>query len=321
MRSELITYENGNIQTAKAVTEGLFDRYLRFLDASEKTKEAYTKALRQFFKYLQITGTTEPTRETIINYKNYLAFHEDENGKIKKLAPATIQLYLIAVKQFFKWTYSENLYPNIAENIKAPKVEKLHKKDHLSARQAKSFLSTIDKSTDLGLRDYAIIALTISCGLRDIEISRANIEDLSTAGGQNVLYIQGKGRDEKAEFVKLPPQVVTAINSYLETRKGKRPEQPLFTGIGNRNLNGRLTTKTISRMIKGRLIKAGFESDRITAHSLRHTAVTLALLEGKSIFEVQQFARHKNINTTMIYNHAITAEQNSCSEAVASVIF
>ena len=66
---------------------------------------------------------------------------------------------------------------------------------------------------------------------------------------------------------------------------------------------------------------AGYDSARLTAHSLRHTAVTLSLLAGKDITEVQQFARHKNIETTMIYNHALDKAKNTCSKAVESAIF
>lgn len=51
--------------------------------------------------------------------------------------------------------------------------------------------------------------------------------------------------------------------------------------------------------------EAGIESERITAHSLRHTAVTLALLAGATVQEAQAMARHSSINTTMIYAHNI----------------
>jgi integrase/recombinase XerC len=74
-------------------------------------------------------------------------------------------------------------------------------------------------------------------------------------------------------------------------------------------------------MVKNRLKEAGYNSERLTAHSLRHTAVTLSLLAGKDITEVQQFARHANIATTMIYNHSLDKAKNSCSEAIAKAIF
>ena len=67
--------------------------------------------------------------------------------------------------------------------------------------------------------------------------------------------------------------------------------------------------------------QAGIDTPFHTAHSLRHTAVTLALMNGKDITEVQQFARHSKIDATMIYNHALNEEKNGCSDAVANAIF
>ena len=82
-----------------------------------------------------------------------------------------------------------------------------------------------------------------------------------------------------------------------------------------------MTTRSISRIVKGHLKDAGYDTNRLTAHSLRHTAVTLALLQGQDLAEVQQFARHRDISTTMIYNHAVDQERNACSQAVADSIF
>ena len=96
--------------------------------------------------------------------------------------------------------------------------------------------------------------------------------------------------------------------------------EPLFTSLSNHNRGERLTTRSISGIVKSRLKKAGYNSSRLTAHSLRHTAVTLSLLAGKNLAEVQQFARHINISTTMIYNHALDKSKNGCSEAITKAI-
>ena len=175
--------------------------------------------------------------------------------------------------------------------------------------------------TPQGLRDYAIIALMVTGGLRTIEVVRANIEDMRTLGDSTVLYVQGKGRDEKTEYIKLSDPVEKAIRAYLKTRSNVSPEDPLFTSISNNSNGERMTTRSISRIAKNNMKEAGYDSSRLTAHSLRHTAVTLSLLAGKDITEVQQFARHANISTTQIYNHALEKAKNSCSEAITNAIF
>lgn len=81
-----------------------------------------------------------------------------------------------------------------------------------------------------------------------------------------------------------------------------------------------MTTRAISGIIKAYLLEAGLNSSRLTAHSLRHTAATLACLKGESLEQVQHFMRHKNITTTELYNHAIDAAKNTCALAVEEMI-
>ena len=191
----------------------------------------------------------------------------------------------------------------------------------------KLVLNTIDRSTLEGKRDYAIMALMSVGGLRTIEVSRANVEDVRILGDFTVLYVQGKGRKDRTEFVKLPNPVLKAINEYLRERfdktdRGNIDENaPLFASMSNRNKNGRLTTRTISGIAKRAMRQAGFDSPRLSAHSLRHSAVTLSLLAGADLAEVQAFARHSNISTTQIYSHAVDRINSMCENVISDAIF
>ncbi len=182
-------------------------------------------------------------------------------------------------------------------------------------------LAVIERDSLQGLRDYAILTLMITGGLRTIEVIRADVGNLGTVGDFTVLYVQGKGRAEKTEYIKISPRVEKAVRVYLKARGAADEDQPLFTSLSNNSKGKRLSTRSIRGIVKARLKEAGYDSQRLTAHSLRHTAVTLSLLAGKDITEVQQFARHANIATTMIYNHSLDKAKNSCSEAIAQVIF
>ena len=301
------------ISSASPVSlEDLRVRFLSWIDASPKTIQTYTRAIRQFFKWLRAEEISRPVRADILRWRDQLkASH----------AAATIQAYIIAVRQFFKWTAAEGLYPNVAEHIKGAKIRREHKKDALTASQVKAVLSKIDRSGEIGLRDYALFALLSACGLRDIEASRANIQDLRQIGGEAVLFVQGKGRSDKTEYVKLAPAVEAAIREYLGTRPEASPNAPLFVSGSNRANGERLSTRSISGAIKSALLRAGYNSARLTAHSLRHTAITLALLGGCSLQEVQQFARHSSINTTQIYAHNLERAANRSEAAIAAALF
>lgn len=302
--------QSGNtIIQAKSLTEDAFKSFISFIDASEKTVQTYTRASRQFAKYIYSNGITQPQREDIIAYREWLK---------KDHKPTTVQNYIVAVRLFFQWTEQTGLYPNIAEHIKGAKLDKTHKKDYLTSRQVKKVLETAKEES---LRDYAILALMFTGGLRTIEVSRANISDIRTAGDNTVLYIQGKGREEKTDYIKLMPEVEDAIRAYLSSRKPTTSSEALFTSEANNSKGKRISTRTVSDIVKQALVRAGFNSDKLTAHSTRHTAVTLALLGGQSLQEVQQFARHANITTTQIYAHNLDRAKNQCEETIAKAIF
>lgn len=309
MNSLTITAQNTELQAVDLTN--LAERFFNFVDVKERSVETYRGAIKQFMLYLHENGITAPTRETIINWRDSLkADHK----------ATTIQLYITSVKLFFSWLSQEGLYKNIAEKVKGAKIRKEHKRDCLTSNQSRNVLHEINTTTDKGKRDYAIIALLLTTGLRTIEIIRADVADLRVVGDDTVLFVQGKGRDDKSEYVKVAPQVERAIRQYLKTRGNYTEAEPLFTSEGNHNFNGRLTTRTIRRLVKEALLNVGLNSDRLTAHSLRHTSATIALLKGADITEVQQMLRHTSINTTLIYSHALSRAKNNSELTIADAI-
>ena len=294
------------------ITADLYTRFIAYLDAAPKTVQTYTRALKQFFIYMNEEGISSPTREDILAYRDTLK-------ATKK--PNTVQNYIVAVRLFFQWTAQENIYPNVSDKIKGAKINKEHKKDYLTGAQMKRVLKSIDRATITGKRDYAILSLMVTGSLRDIEVSRADMADIGTIGESTVLYIQGKGRDEKTEYVKLSAAVEGAIRDYIQADPKKDSKGPLFTSTSNNSAGQRMTTRSISGIVKARLIAAGFNSDRLTAHSLRHTGATLNLLNGGSLEDTQQLLRHSNINTTMIYAHHIERAKNKSEERISGALF
>lgn len=309
---ELTVRSQSNLQAIPAFDTASFYRWTSFIDASRKTIDTYNRAIKQFAFYLASKGISNPTREDVLNYREELkATHK----------PTTVQLYLASVKLFFQWTAQEGKYPNIAEHIKGAKLDTEHKKDYLTSKQVSKLLSKIDRSTLSGKRDYAILSLMATTGLRTISVVKANIEDIRPAGDAMALYYQGKGHAEKALYVKLAEPVEEAIREYLNARGETSAKEPLFSSNANRNGGQRLTTRSVSRIAKEHLIEAGLNSERWTAHSLRHTAATLNLQAGASIEETQQLLAHKSINTTLIYSHALERAKNNSEERIAKVIF
>ncbi len=164
--NDLQGYNSNKVAITHTIEFDTFNRFINYIDASPKTVETYTKALRQLFNYFTFNGITQPKREDI------LAFRDDL--KASGLKPTTVQNYITASRQFFKWTAQEGIYPNIAEHVKGAKLDKNHKKDYLTSRQAKEILASVNRDSEQGLRDYAILSLMITGGFMKIDERNPN---------------------------------------------------------------------------------------------------------------------------------------------------
>lgn len=131
---------------------------------------------------------------------------------------------------------------------------------------------------------------------------------------------KGKGQEEKADRVRIGTRLREILQMYLATIDTSEKDSPLFMSKARRNMNQRLTTLSISRIAKNALRRYGIDDRQVTAHSLRHTAATIAL-KTLPIDEVSKFMRHSSINTTMIYNHSITEETNRSEAVIECAVF
>lgn len=307
-----ITLTAGHIATAHINISELANRFSQFVDVSALSLKSYNSGIRKFLAFLHENGITAPTREDVLNYKKALC---------EKYAANSVALYLSSLRRFFSWCESEGLYANITASIKSPKISHDHKRDAFSAEELKSIIGGIDRNGLKGARDYAVFCLIASCGLRCIEVVRCNVGDLHRVAGVTVLDIQGKGHSAKDSFVKIAPHVEKAIREYLQERGAVSDNEPLFVSCSRRNKGARLTTQTISQVCKRSMIAVGYNSKRLTAHSLRHSSITIALLQGMSLDDVSAFARHSSIAVTQIYNHSISRMKSRCESSIASAIF
>ena len=293
--TDIIPVVSGEIVSTDT-PEDRISGFLDSLDVAEKSRATYERSLRQFILWLYESGrhTLELQREDILAYKEYLAGSK---------SPYTITLYLTSVRKLYQWLESNRAYPDITRGIKGAKKPKGFRKDTLSQEQLRETLGSIERQSLEGQRDYAIFNLMARTGLRDIEVSRALVEDIRLEGGQEVLWIQGKGRDSKDDFVILTPEALKPIKAYLKARGRVKKAEPLFCSHSDRNRGEALSTRSISRIIKNSMRAVGLDDSRLTAHSLRHTAISLSILGGASLQQAQAMARHTDSKTTLIYVH------------------
>lgn len=286
----------------------LVDKFINAQDVKQSSKDTYHKALRRFIGWLKREDIHNPTREDILAYKEFL--------QAQKQSSFTISGYMTVVRKLFEYLESTIGYQNVAKGIKGAKRSKGFRKDALTVEQIRELLAHIDCSTIRGKRDYALLNLMLRTGLRTIELIRADVGDIRQQSGEAVLWIHGKGRDSKDEFVLLTQDTLKPTYEYLHARGKVDDSDPLFVSVSDRNKNKRLTTRSIRRIVKQHLRGINLDSDRLTAHSFRHTFATIALMNGAPLLQVKEAMRHNSVETTLIYTHSLDRVSNGAERYI-----
>jgi integrase/recombinase XerC/integrase/recombinase XerD len=314
---EITTTESGYI-TLFQQTEEIVERFLKSSSKlRQNSRDLYRRTLKQFFLWAESRGLSLDTLTIVelIEYREYLLSPE------RGLTSLTVGSYITSLKKFYEFLESERRYPNIAKSLQNPKRKQQFRKSPLSNEQAKELLEYIRTQA---LRDYAIINLILRTGLRTIEVIRANVGDIVIKpGGQRVLLIHGKGRDEKDDFVILTDKAYQPISEYLETRGAYSISDPLFNSTSNNSKGGRLTPRTISHIAKEGLRAIGLDSKNFTAHSLRHTAGTSLLEATGDLEKTRLMLRHSDPKTTLIYVDTIEEKRRlkDSGEAILDTLY
>lgn len=281
------------------VREEITNKFIENQDVRQISRDRYRKSIKQYFLWINEKGLElkNITRAEILQYKDELM--------ASGLSPLTAGAYITAVRKFYEWAESHKLYPNVARGVKTPKRENKFLKMHLTQEQCNSL---VDYFKTKSLRDQAIVSTLLRTGIRTVELTRLNVGDIIQKSGRRILRIQGKGHDRKDAFVILTEKAYTPIKAYLSGWDALNPDDPVFVSESDKNVGGRLTTRTISFIVKKGLIAIGLNSDEYTAHSLRHTAAVLMLKAGAKMERLQSVLRHKKIDTTQIYTASIDDE-------------
>ena len=277
--------------------------FIDYLDVDDKTLKAYRVGIRCLMNYLQDNGIKYPTRNDIIGFRDMLRENYSSN---------TTNTYMIAVRSLFKYLEIHKLYENICVDIKGTRYDTTPKKEVLSLEQIKTIYNSL---TDL--REKAIFSLMCSTGLRVCEISTALIEDIKEYNGETVLFVLGKKRDSKCEYVKLSEQVLHNIQEYI----GDRTTGNIFISTSNENYGKGISTTSLRKIIKSIFKRFGLDKDTLSCHSLRRTFAVTSYETGSSIYDIQQVLHHTSINTTTRYLKQVNRDNNKTEYNVANVIF
>lgn len=279
-----------------------FIQFIEESQVSENSKRTYLAILKVFYKWFTDNGLDyyELSPVHIIRWKESL---------VRTKSSLTVANYLIVIKRYFSWIASNDIGKNIAAGIKVGAKYKGFLKHPLTLEQIKQLLGSIEQSTVIGKRNFALANLLVRNGLRIIEAQRINIGDITTLKGKHIIYLQRKGSHEKThDFIVLSEKGLESIHNYLAERNNLQDYQPLFISYSRNNFGKRMNTISMSEIIKQSLNNIGLKDKRYTAHSLRHTAGVMALKNNAGEYATQLYMGHSQFKTTQLYTRMIENE-------------
>ncbi len=266
---------------------------------SARTAANYALYLERFVEFSNDTTVDKITSELVRKYRLWLNRYKNNNDD--ELATITQNYHLIALRGFLGYLSKRDI-PSLAPNkVELPKTAR-KQVTFLHYDEIERLLSQIDNSSEVGLRDKAIVELLFSSGLRVSELVNLNRDHINTK--RREFMVRGKGQKDRPIFIS--ENAASHIDDYLATRLDNLP--PLFLSYSRNNIISnsgdyrRLTARSIQRLINKYSRLAGI-TKHVSPHTMRHSFATDLLMNGADIRSVQGMLGHSNISTTQIYTH------------------
>ncbi len=266
---------------------------------SAKTAENYALYLERFVEFTNDITVDKITSEIIRKYRLWLNRYKNSNDDV--LSTITQSYHLIALRGFLNYLSKRDINSLSPEKIELPKVSR-RQVTFLHYDEVEQIFDSIDMSTNIGLRDRAIIELLFSSGLRVSELVSLNRDNVNTK--RREFMIRGKGNKDRPVFIS--EGASQYVQNYLKTRTDLL--QPLFISY-SRNIEPstdgnyrRLGVRSIERIINKYTRLAGI-TKQVSPHTMRHSFATDLLMNGADIRSVQAMLGHSSISTTQVYTH------------------
>lgn len=290
---------------------------------SDRTVAAYYMDLKILFRYLKrkrrIVSRDVPFAEidiTDVDLDFIKATKIEELYGYQSFSPETGQALSAAsrcrrtssVKSFFNYLTNKRhlLDRNVTQELDMPKRQASLPR-YLEESDCEKLLNVCDGP--YGERDYCILMLFMSCGLRVSELVSLNVTDLY----EDHLRVLGKGNKERVVF--FGEGCREAIDDYLMVRNVDKVSEKDKNALFISQKNCRFGVRGVQQMLEKKLLLAGLDASRYSPHKLRHTAATLMLKNGVDTRALQEVLGHSNLNTTQIYTHLDNAALHEAAMA------
>ncbi len=262
---------------------------------SGHTVDNYQRDIREFMAFSGDKKLAGLDAKDIRAWVFYLNGRNKANSVARKIS---------ALRSFFRYLLrQEVLTVDPTASVSMPKLGK-HIPVFLSVDEVFSLLEEPGAQDQFQRRDTALLELLYSTGMRVAEIVNLNVDQVDFGAG--MVKVSGKGKKER--LIPVGSQALEALTLYLDRRalllakrraQGKKVDgEAIFLN----NRGGRLTTRSVERMVQGYAIRAGITAP-VTPHALRHSFATHLLEMGADLRVVQELLGHASLSTTQKYTH------------------
>jgi site-specific recombinase XerD len=291
---------------------------------SARTRRAYSADLRGWLGWLA-ERELDVLNVSRVHVELWVAQQTDVGAEA-----SSVRRRLSAVASFYRFATGHDLLSGLVptDGVTRPAVDPDYTSTvGLDRDQTRALLAAAD--TDTGPRaprTAALIRLLVTTGLRVDELTAADVTDLSIERGHRVVRVIRKG-SRKARLV-IPPTTWSSLEIYLADRANRAGlthwselRGPLLATDNHTPEGGRMRQSHLWELVRRLARAAGLEyADKLSPHSLRHTAITLALDAGVPLRDVQDYAGHRDPRTTRRYDHTRHNLDRSVAYTIAAYL-
>ncbi len=269
--------------------ERAVQRYLRHHranGASPHTLRWHNDALSHLLRFMRERGYPTGIDDLDVDHVREWVAAMQERG----LSQSSVATRVRSVKAFTRWLVSEDWLPkDPLAKLKRPKVDDTPK-DTLPPEDVDRLLASCNRKTLVGCRDFAIMVLLFSTGLRAAELMALRVEDIDW--GQGLIMVR-RGKGGKFRVVPLGAAADRALDRYLSHPKRAEHEAVFLSRDGNA-----LTRSALRCILHRRGRTAGVHCN---PHKWRHSAAITYLRSGGRVEHLKAMLGHSRLDQTLHY--------------------
>jgi len=282
-------------------------------EVSDQTIRSNRTDLSLFERFLEKRNIRTITGPAVMNFQAWLKTERDNSG-------ASVNRKIYTLRSYGK--YLRLADPEKAEALPFQDVLKIRigyrdGPHALSTGQIKCVFEAIDRTTCLGIRDYAVYGLMYGLGLRVGEIYALNLQSLDLE--EKTLTVVGKGKRQRT--LHLSGQLPQILSEYLAVRPhfmNSKTSDALFLSKKGNRLSIRTMEDNFKKLLNRSSMRVWF---RVSCHTLRHSFASHLNDQGVDIMVLQSLLGHSTTKSTQIYIHPSMQKVREALEKLPAVVY